>query len=308
MFGMVRVHPTHSMDLNLLTALDALLVEGSVAKAAARTGLSAPAMSRTLTRIREATGDAILVRAGRGLVPTPRALAMRERVRAAAAEARALLSPAAEPDLTRVTRAFSLRADDAVTAVVGPALLARVQQYAPGLTLVFRPEAEEDVTELRDGRIDLDIGVQGSLGPEVRTRALVSDERVVLVRAGRSRPRRPLTLRQFAAASHVDVSRRGRRRGPADELLAQHGLVRRVAAVVPNQLAAAVLVAQTDLVSLVSRRFASAVAATLNVAFSPPPEPLGRVQIELAWHPRFDGDAIHRWIREQLIELARALS
>jgi DNA-binding transcriptional LysR family regulator len=298
----------HSTNLNLLAALDALLQEGSVAGAAARLGLTAPAVSRALARLRAATGDPLLVRAGRGLVPTPHARALRERVRAAAAEARALLAPAAAADPRAASRVFVLRADDAVAAVLGPPLLAALRDEAPGITVIFRAEEEEGVDALRDGRVDLDVGVQGALGPEVRTRRLLEDERVVLRRAIRGRRARPLSLAQLAAAEHVDVSRRGRTRGPLDELLARHGLSRRVRAVVPNQLAAAALVAGTEAVSLVSRRFAMAIRGVLPVDFSPAPAPLGREVVAAAWHPRLDADTAHAWLREEIYRIARRLA
>jgi len=293
-------------DLNLLPALDALLQEGSVARAAVRLHLSAPAMSRALGRLRAATGDPILVRAGRGLVPTPRALAIRDRVRAAVEEADALLAPEAPRDPSSFRRVLTLRVDDAVTAVVGPPLLAAARAHAPGLTLVFRAEGDERVDELRDGAVDLDIGVQGALRPEIRTQRLLVDERVVLIRAGDPRLARQLTLRQLAAADHVDVSRRGLQRGPLDDALAGAGLVRRVRAVVPNQLSAAVIVAQTEAISLVSRRFARAIRGTLPVGFVASPAALGEVVIALAWHPRFDADPAHAWCRRELLRIAGA--
>lgn len=296
----------HGLDLNLLEALDALLQEGSVARAAARLHLSAPAMSRTLGRIREATHDPILVRAGRGLVPTPHAIALRERVGRALAEARAVLGPESAQAPDQFRRTFVLRVDDAVTAVIGPGLLSHLRQHAPGITLVFRAEGDEDVSALRDGSVDLDIGVQGSLGPEVRAQKLFDDPLVVLLRRGGPRKARALSLAQYAARPHVDVSRRGLTRGPVDELLAQQGLKRRVVAVVPNQLAAATLVAQCDAVSLVSRCFAQSIERLLPVSSVALAAALPLASVALSWHPRFDADPVHRWLRGELRQLACA--
>jgi DNA-binding transcriptional LysR family regulator len=300
--------PMKALDLNLLAALDALLEHGSVVGAADALGVSPSAMSRTLARIRRQTGDPILARAGRGLVPTPRALAIRERVRAALEETRSLLGPSDERDARDIDRVLTVRADDSVSAMVGPGLIERLRRSAPGLTIVFRAEGEEDVASLRDGRVDLDIGVQGALGPEVRTRRIMDDERVVLARGPAPARRARMSLSRYARAEHVDVSRRGRRRGPVDDLLERHGLTRRVRTVVPNQLAAALLVAQSDVVSLVSARFARAMTPLLDVHAVAPPEPLGRVSISLAWHPRHDGDPAHAWLREQLVEIARSFT
>jgi DNA-binding transcriptional LysR family regulator len=294
----------HSSDLNLLAALDALLQEGSVVGAANRAGITPPAMSRALARLREVTGDPLLVRAGRGLTPTPRASALRERVHATLLEVQALLGPEPATSPRTLQRRFTIRADDAVTAVLGPLLLERMRRDAPGVTVVFTAEGDEDVSALRDGGVDLDIGVQGKLGPEIRTRKLFDDERVVLLRRTGRRRRAAMSLRDLAGRAHIDVSRRGRSRGPIDAALAQAGLSRSVAVVVPNQLAAAILVAQTDAVSLVSRRFAASITRVLELAWAPAPTGLGTVAVAMAWHPRFDADVGHAWFRGEIVRLS----
>lgn len=290
----------HSADLNLLAALDAILQEGSVARAAQRLQLTPPAMSRALGRLRDALGDPLFVRAGRSLVPTPRAVALRERVHAAFGEAMVLLSPEAPTRPEALQRRFTLRADDAVVAALGPELLARLAARAPGVTVVFTAEGDEDVAALRDGRVDLDIGVQGELAPEIRTRKLFEDQRVVLARGRR---RQPMTLQALARRPHIDVSRRGRTRAPIDEVMERHGLRRRVAAVVPTQLAAAALVAQSHAVSLVSSRFAASVSGYLDVSGSACPATLASATVAMVWHPRFDADPGHTWLREEIFAL-----
>ncbi len=298
----------HSTDLNLLAALDALLSHGSVTGAAEAMGLSASAMSRTLARIRTATGDPILAPAGRGLVPTPRAIAIRERVRAALTEAQTLLGHAAGGELRDVKRVVTIRADDSVAAALGPALLERIREEVPGLSVVFSSEGTEDVASLREGRVDLDIGVQDALGPEIRTSRLFDDERIVLERDRPARRRRRrMTLEEFAEAEHIDASRRGLLRGPVDDLLERNGLERVVRTVVPTQLAAAMLVAQSDAVSLVSARFAETLVGILPVRAVAPPAPLEKVAISLAWHPRHDGDRVHAWLRDSIREVVGSI-
>ncbi|MEZ4445119.1 MAG: LysR family transcriptional regulator [Polyangiaceae bacterium] len=289
-----------TLDLNLLAALDVLLEESSVSRAAAKLHLSPSAMSRCLGRIREATGDPILVKAGRGLVPTPRATAMRSRVKACLEEARALLGEPVPSRPEDFERTFVLRADDAAVVLVGPALLDAIAARAPKVSLVFRAEGDEEVDELRDGRVDLDLGVQGPLGPELRTRPLFVDRRVVVSRRCRAKRKRPMSLEAFARAEHVDVSRRGRRRGPIDDVLEEAGLARSVAMVVPNQLAAAALVAQSSAVALLSERFAERAVELLPVAMAEAPAPLAEAVVAMAWHPRFDGDAAHAWLRDEI--------
>jgi len=143
-------------DLNLLVTLDVLLAEGSVARAAQRLRLSPSAMSRALARLRETTGDPLLVRAGRGLVPTPRALALRERVGRLVQDGNAVLRPAEELDLSRLVRTFTLRTSEGFVESFGGGLIARVGRQAPGVRLRFVQKPDKDSTPLRDGRVDLD--------------------------------------------------------------------------------------------------------------------------------------------------------
>ncbi|WP_146655982.1 LysR family transcriptional regulator [Labilithrix luteola] len=293
-----------TLDINLLVALDALLHEGSVAKAAQRMNLSAPAMSRTLTRIREAIGDPVFVRAGRGLVPTPRALAMRERVRALVQEAEALLGPDAASHPSTFERVFTIRVNDGVVATLGGDLVRRARAEAPSCVLRFVAEGDEDVAALREGLVDIDIGVQGPLGPEVRVQTIAEDAYVAIVGAKSPLARGRMTLERFAHADHVSVSRRGRTRGPIDAQLEKAGLSRRVVATVPNLLAAAALVSQIDAIALVAESVLRKVGTTMGVRRVQAPFPLGKVIVAQAWHPRFDHDPAHAWLRRTVKELA----
>lgn len=163
-------------DLNLLVTLDVLLAEGSVARAARRLRLSPSAMSRALARLRETTGDPLLVRAGRGLVPTPRALELRERVGQIVEDAEAALRPAEALDLTRLVRTFTMRNSDGFVENFGPRLIARVSEQAPGVRLRFVPKPDKDSAPLREGSVDLETGVIGdTTGPEIRAQALFHD-------------------------------------------------------------------------------------------------------------------------------------
>src|SRR5437667_3193994 len=156
-------------DLNLLVTLDVLLAEGSVARAARRLKLSPSAISRALARLREATGDPLLVRAGRGLVPTPRALELRARVGPLVQDAEAVLRPAEALDLKQLVRTFTLRTREGFVENFGPDLIARVGRQAPGVRLRFVPKPDKDSASLRDGTVDLETGVVGdTIGPEVR--------------------------------------------------------------------------------------------------------------------------------------------
>src|SRR5437016_682012 len=170
-------------DLNLLATLDVLLAEGSVARAAARLRLSPSAMSRALARLRETTGDPLLVRAGRGLVPTPRALELRERVGQLVQDGEAVLRPAERLDLKQLVRTFTLRTSEGFVESFGPDLIARVGRQAPGVRLRFVQKPNRDSTPLRDGTVDLETGVVGKMtGPEVRALGLFRDRFIGVVR------------------------------------------------------------------------------------------------------------------------------
>ena len=159
-------------DLNLLVSLDVLLAEGSVARAARRLRLSPSAMSRALARLRETTGDPLLVRAGRGLVPTPRAIELQARVAQLVQEGRAVLRPVEKLDPAQLLRSFTLRTSDGFVENFGPALIARIEAEAPGVRLFFMQKSDKDSRPLRDGSVDLETGVVDSTtAPELRVQA-----------------------------------------------------------------------------------------------------------------------------------------
>ena len=296
---------TQEVDWNLLAALDVLLAEGSVTAAAERLHLSVPATSRTLGRIRQTFGDPILVRAGRGLVPTPRALAVQHRLHRLVEEAHALVESGREVDLSSLQRTFTIRANDALIGILTARLVTSVQAVAPGVTLRFVPEGEEDLMPLRDGLVDLDVGVIADFGPEVRTRAL-NDERLVgLVATGHPLAAGRITLRRFAGVEHVGVSRKGRTRGALDDILEEHGLARKVVAVVPTFTAAAHVIAGSHLTGLIPARYAGQVAALTGAHLYEIPADLPRLPISEAWHVRHDLDPAHQWLRN---EVAAAMS
>ena len=224
------------VDLNLLVALDALLAEGSVTGAALRLGLSASAVSRTLARLRSATGDPLLVRAGRGLVPTPLAVELRNRVHELAHDVRTVLSPqTSRLDVASLDRTFTVRANEGfVERFSAPLVAAAVVEAAPRVRLRFAPKLEKDAGPLREGRIDLEIGVFGASAPEVRTQLLFRDDFVGAVRVGHALLTDLVTPERYAACKHVVASRKGSFTGPVDDALEELGLKRAVVAVVPG--------------------------------------------------------------------------
>lgn len=292
------------VDLNLVTALDALLHEVSVTGAAKRLGLSAPAMSHALGRLRRQLGDPLLVRAGRNMVLTPRAEALRPKVRELRVAAHEVLSGSGPFAPERLTRTFVIHASDNVLAVLAKDL-DRLLSKAPGVTVRFRPNLPDEPRELREGRADLAIGIYTELPPELRLRKLYSDRFVCAVRGDHPTVGNRLTLAQFLALSQVQVAPKGRPGGQLDTVLAQHGVSRQVARAVPFFLSALLIVSESDAVVTLPERVAVAVRESFRLKLLEPPVPLRPYTLSLLWHPRLDGDAPNRWLREVVIEAAR---
>ena len=283
-------------DLNLLVILDVLLSEGSVARAAGRLRLSPSAMSRALARLRETTGDPLLVRAGRGLVPTPRALELRERVGQLVQDAQAVLRPVETLKLQQLVRTFTLRTSEGFVENFGVDLIARVGQEAPGVRLRFVQKPDKDSASLRDGSVDLETGVVGkTTAPELRVQALFRDRFMGVVRMGHPLNQGEITPARYAAGGHICVSRRGRDRGPIDDALKLLGLERDIVTSVSGFSTALALARASDLIARVPERHTGKLRAGMH-SF-PLPVPTPEVTISLLWHPRLHADPAHRWLR-----------
>lgn len=285
-----------SPDLNLLIALDVLLEEGSVARAARRLRLSPSATSRTLARLREATGDPLLVRAGRGLTPTPHAQALRDQAREVVEAAQAVLRPAPRLALATLRRTFTLRVSDGFIETFGPGLLARVAAEAPGVRLNFLSKADKDSAALREGRVDLETGViEAGTGPELMSQALFRDRLVGVVRAEHPLAHGEVTREDYVRAAHVIVSRTGREEDAVEAAFLPAGLERRVVSAVGGFAAATTLARALDLVATTPERHAARLREGM-VTFALPGEAPEFV-VSMLWHPRLDADPAHRWLR-----------
>lgn len=294
-----------SPDFNLLLTLDAVLTEGSVARAARRLKLSPSAMSRALARLRETTGDPLLVRAGRGLVPTPRALELRERVSQLVLDATTVLRPVEAPDLRQQVRSFTLRTRDGFVENFGPALIARVHAEAPGLRLCFVAKHDKDSSGLRDGSIDLETGVLGQAqGPEIRTQALFRDRFIGVVRCGHALDKGEITAARYAAGRHISVSRQGLSRSRIDEALAALGLQRDIATTVDGFSTALALTRSSDLICSVPERHTGNLRSGMHSFALPFAVP--EISVALMWHPRQQADLVHRWLRGVVMEICSA--
>ena len=288
------------IDLNLLRVFDALMDAGSVSAAADRLHLSVPATSRALGRLRRAMDDPILVRAGRGLVPTPFALRSAPRVRALLDGADQLLSESAGGDPATWRRTFVIRINDGLTPVLAPRLITQVTQVARGVAFRFVSQSSKDPDSLRDGSIDLDIGVADSPAPDLHVQNLLVDHFVAVVasdsRLGRVRR---LTVDHLSDYPHISASRRGLDRGPLDDALAAIGRTRRVVATVPTYAVATLLALEPDVIALVPRVLARhLVDRGAAVRWHEVPLELPDVRIDLRWHRRLDHDHPTQWLRD----------
>lgn len=293
-------------DLNLLVTLDVLLTEVSVARAARRLRLSPSAMSRALARLRETTGDPLLVRAGRGLVLTPKALELREQASTLVQAAEAVLRPAEQLDLKTLVRTFTLRTSDGFAESFGARLIARVAEEAPGVLLRFLQKPDRESEALRDGSVDLETGVVGkATGPEVRAQALFRDRFIGVVRRGHPLSQGKITPARYAAGRHILVSRQSLHQGPIDEALKPLGLEREIATIVGGFATAVALARASDLIASVPALHTAGLRG--EVHSFPLPFAAPEVTVSLLWHPRLDGDAAHRWlrgcVREACVEL-----
>ncbi|MGS2873070.1 LysR family transcriptional regulator [Enterobacter huaxiensis] len=296
-------------DFNLLVALDALLAEASVAGAARRLNLSTSAMSRTLGRLREVTRDPILVRAGRNMVLTPWAEATRDRAQRAVYEARAVLQPSLETlKVENLERLFTLRANDGFVVAFGPALIAAIAEAAPGVCIRFAPKPEKTSRYLREGLVDLEIGVQSNMGPEIRLQRLFQDRFIGAVRRDHPLASLPeIGVDEYIAWGHVVASPEGTLHGFVDEVLAESGRTRNVVSVVPGFPTALSVALASDLIAMVPALYLLNQQMTDKLHVFELPFTTRSLTVSQMWHPRMENDPGHRWLRAKILEVCRAV-
>ncbi|AKC70759.1 LysR substrate-binding domain-containing protein [Pandoraea oxalativorans] len=302
------------IDLNLLTALDALLSERSVTKAAERMKISVSAMSRTLTRLRATTGDRLLLQAGRTLVLTPYAERLSQRIPALAREAEAVLSRAEYRfDPAALEQRFTLRAGEGFIDLLGAALVERIHRAAPGVQLRFTPKPDWNAQPLREGLIDLEIGVVRVSAPEVRARRLFRDRYVGVCRKGHPVLRKKqIAIEQWLTFRHVMVSRSGDAENPVDAALELDGKTRALPIVVPSYSSAMQLVRQSDLLTVIPRSCLGN-SHLPNYATDQGLQPFvlpfetAEFNVSAIWHPRLDHDPAQCWLRAQVMAVCAAL-
>ncbi|GAB4558331.1 MAG: LysR family transcriptional regulator [Haliangiales bacterium] len=290
----------NDFDLNLLRYLDALLATRSVSAAAARMGLSQPAMSRALARLREHLNDPLLVRSGARMSATPRALELEGPVRELLEQATAVVRNSAGFEPATASRRFAIAMTDYAEALLLAPLLERLRREAPGVDIsVTRAAWIQQVS----GEFDLVLVPRSPTGAGVIWTRAFEDEYACLVRRAHPRVKRRLTARTYAALPHLMVAPGGRPGSFVDEALAEHGLERRVALTLPGFLVVPTVVAQSDLIATIPSRLARTAAAGAAVKVVPAPLPFPPLTLSLGWPERLHRDPGHRWFRGVIADL-----
>lgn len=295
------------LDLNLLAALDVLLRERNVTRAAARLGLTQSAMSHKLKRLREELGDPLFVTGPGGLVPTARAESLEEPLRHALRDLAAAVRATEPFDPRAAERDLRVACVDAIEITLLPNILRRLASEAPGLRVSIRRRGPRSIDELASGDLDLVVAPGGVPGvgydelPGIQRRLVSTDDFVCVVREDHPSVGRRLTLKKFLALDHLLVTPGGTRVGVVDQVLARDGRTRRVAVTVPSFVSAPLLVSQTDLVLTCPTSVGLAAAKIVPLRVFPPPLPLPAIPTFLFWHVRVQHDPAHRWVREFVV-------
>jgi DNA-binding transcriptional LysR family regulator len=295
-----------SVDLNLLTVLDALLEERNVTHAAERLGMSQPAVSRALARLRALFQDALLVDGAGGYLLSSRAADLVPALRRTMSGIGGMLeSPAFDP--ANATGRLRLVTPDLYAAVMAPPLLAILSREAPGLDVEFIAPDPTVVDRLESDDIDAILGVIDDAPAGVRRRRLFDDGYVTILRAGHPTAEESLTLDRFLALDHIAISVTGSGPTPIDTILAAMGLTRRVKVLVPNFLAAVEIAARSDLVMTLPESLARTAAGMHRFVLRTPPVDRGRIALSLLWHARHQESPAHIWLRSALVEAAASI-
>jgi DNA-binding transcriptional LysR family regulator len=292
-----------AIDLNLLVVLRALLAERHVTRAARSVGLSQSATSHALARLRELFDDALLVRSGSKLELTPRALEISATLERVLLELEGLVLGPAPFNPRTARRNFTLGMVDYGQAILCGPLLTRLAEEAPHVNVEVTA-APNLLDLLERGEIDLAATVQDEPRSGHNSRELFEDEFVCVVRARHPVLKSRLTLRRYLELRHVVVAPYGAAGSLVDSALAERGLERRVAARIPNFLAAPIVIANTDFINTGPARLARLLAERHALRILPVPVPLPRFKFSLVWHKRHDADPAHRWLRDRVVAAA----
>ena len=294
-----------NVDLNLLVALDALLAERSVSRAAVRLRLSQPAASALLARLRELFGDPLLLRSARGMLPTPRALELLGPVKRVLDEIDALVQPRSAFDPGSALHTFTLSASDYVEYALLPTLVDYLERKARGVRLAVRPlDLQTVAKQMESGEVDLCITGLQNAPAGLHTQPLYTERMVSVVRRNHPGIGARLTLEKFCSLEHILVSVRGSSfSARIDEALAKLGRKRRARLAVPHFLLVPEIVARSDMISALPERLARGYATKLRIL--EPPLEIPGFTVGQIWHERNQREPAQQWLRQLLLELAR---
>jgi len=299
-----------SFDLNLLLAFEALMIERNVTRAAKRIGLSQPAMSNALSRLRRTFDDPLLVRTPEGMAPTANAHSLIVPIRAALAQLRAALEEKPSFDPAASKRTFHLSTSDHVEIVLIAPLVAKLLAKANRVSLrlarprsLFQPPTPQALADSLDLAIGFFPDVM-ALDASIHSEVLWEERSVVLARKNHPRIKDRLTLRQFAAEDHSAVFYKTEGQGFIDTLLEQKGLARRAAVIVPHFASIPFVVAESDLIATVPELTAARFAKHLKLQVLPVPIAIPPFRMTMLWHERMEADLAHTWLRELIVETA----
>ena len=294
----------NELDLNLLLVFDAIATEGSVTVAGERVGLSQPAMSNALARLRALFDDPLFVRTPRGMRPTPFAQQLAQPVREALRLVQGALAQHAGFEPKRSTNTFRFHMSDIGEMVFLPGLLERVKRDAPGVKIeVVRIPIKDVHAALEAGELDLAIGFLPGLTTGMRQQALFREHYACMLRADHPLAGAKISAKQFRLASHVLVSYAGTGHQVIEETFVRAGLSARIAARVPRFLVVPMILARTDLIVTVPSRVAAIFAQTGEFKVLPLPIAMPDFEVRLHWHQRFHQDPANRWLRGVMLDL-----
>jgi DNA-binding transcriptional LysR family regulator len=300
---MSKIHLAN-VDLNLLVVFDALAAEGHATRAAERIGLTQPAVSHALNRLRALFNDPLFVRTPRGMVPTPLAQDIAPSVRSILERVEGLLRGGRAFDPAGSTRQFVLGLSDYAAVVLLPRLTARLDREAPGVSLVVRNTSRSvGLPMLEDGTVELIAGNFPESPTHMREELLYEEDFICAGRGDHPDLEEPLDLERYLALRHLQVSLKGDPFGYVDAELRERGLARTVAMTVGHFLMAPLLVNASNLVATEPRRLFGPLAGRLKLAVVAPPFDIPPFRVVQTWHSRYDQDPGHAWLRGVLQEI-----
>ncbi|MFZ5693628.1 MAG: LysR family transcriptional regulator [Pseudomonadota bacterium] len=296
-----------NIDLNLLVAFDALIAERSASRAADKLGVTQPAVSHALKRLRHLFKDDLLVRGAHGLQPTGRALSLHPQVQSVLADIRSIVSTGTEFDPATTQRTFRLSMSDAMSVEALPAIVRRIRRDAPNIDLVISTSGpQESCSRIADDAIDLAIGVFPHVPKELFSRELYRDTLICVAdRKNRRLKNGRMTLEAYLESPHVTVARHRDTGIQVDEILDSMGIPRRIVVAVPHYLSIPSLIRGTDLVAHTRRRLLSVFRRSTGLVVFPVPMKVPELEFIQIWHKRYEGDPGHRWLRDLVLDAVR---